>query len=67
MHIQKSIYMQIHKNQLVAINLMKESIFDLVKSSIAYILHFGNKSISSSEIIIIFNVPSNFIFDWFAN
>ena len=44
--------MQIHKNQLVAINLMKESIFDLVKSSIAYILHFGNKSISSSEIII---------------
>ena len=39
---------QIHKNQSVVINLMKVSIFDLVKPSMLYISHFANKSILSS-------------------
>ena len=45
-------YIQIHKNQSVAINLMKVSIFDLVKPSMLYISHFANRSILRSEIII---------------
>ena len=51
MHIENKCT-QIHKNQSVAINLMKVSIFDLVQPSVVYILHFANKSILSSEIII---------------
>ena len=51
MYIQSK-YIQTHKNQSVAINLMKLLIFDLVKPSMLYILHFANKSILSSEIII---------------
>ena len=45
-------YIQIHKFQSVEINLMNMSIFDLVKPSMLYILHFANKIILSSEIII---------------
>ena len=48
-------YIQIHKNQSVAINLMKVSKFDLVKPLILYTLHFANKNILSSEIIIGYN------------
>ena len=51
MYIQSK-YMQIHKNQSVAINLMKVPIFDLVKPSMLYISYVANKSILSSEIII---------------
>ena len=51
MYIQNK-YIQIHKNQSVVINLMKVSIFDLVKPSMLYISHFANKNILSSEIII---------------
>ena len=40
------------KHQSVAINLMKVSIFDLVKPSMLYISPFANKSILSSEINI---------------
>ena len=40
------------KQQSVAINLMKVSIFDLVKPSMLYISPFANKSILSSEITI---------------
>ena len=42
----------IKKHQSVAINLMKVSIFDLVKPSMLYISPFANKSILSSEITI---------------
>ena len=51
MYIQNK-YIQIHKNQSTAINLMKVSIFDLVKSSMLYTSLFANKSILSSVIII---------------
>ena len=51
MYIQNK-FIQIHKNQSVVINLMKVSIFDLVKPSMLYISHFADESILSSEIII---------------
>ena len=51
MYIQNQ-YMQILKNQSVAINLMRVSIFDLVKPPMVYISHFANKVILNSEIII---------------
>ena len=35
-------YIEIHKNQSVAINLMKVSIFDIVKPSAVYISHVAN-------------------------
>ena len=44
MYIQNQ-YMQILKNQSVAINLMRVSIFDLVKPPMVYISHFANKVI----------------------
>ena len=46
-HTKRIIYIQIHKNQSVAINLLKVSIFDLVKQSIVYISHFVNMGIYS--------------------
>ena len=49
MYIQNK-YIKIHKNQSVEINLMKVSIFDLVKPSMVYISHFANKCWLSSEI-----------------
>ena len=39
-------------NQSVAINLLKLSIFDLVKPRIIHISHFANKGIFSSETIL---------------
>ena len=44
-HVHKNKYIQIHMNPSVAINLMKVSIFDLVKPSMLYISHYANKSI----------------------
>ena len=47
----KQIYTNTNTNQSVAINLMKASIFVLVKPSMLYIWLFANKSILSYEII----------------
>ena len=52
MHLQNKYIQIIHKNHLVVINLMKVSIFDLVKPTIVYVSHYANKNIFSSEIIV---------------
>ena len=51
-HVHTKIFIQIHTNQSVAINLLKLLIFNLVKSQIIHISHFANNSIFSSETIV---------------